>query len=343
MTANVTLRCCIVSALLLQGCASAPAPRALLVQPNLQLHHSSNETAEAYYQMGKRHQAQGNLDVALSGYTYAIARDPLHMEARNSAAAIHAQQGRLDQARAMILAVIADYPTASQAHNNLGYIDYLRGDHGAAVLAMRRALALDTYNERARNNLRLAETALAAATPAALPAPAPVAESALARAPAIAAAPEAPARAPRMELVEVVPNIYELKMSKALVAVALAVPMREAAAARPAAPSRLEVANGEGTPGLARRVGTMLGKHGVMVARLSNHRPFGQQATRILYRPGHLDHADAVRKLIEGPVQLVATASMTGYADVRVVLGKDTQQALAKRDAPARTERLAAR
>lgn len=352
MSAPRQLVCCIAGIFMLSACSTTThTPRQLLVQPSYKINHSSDETAEAYYQLARHHQGQGNLDVALSGYTYAIARDPGHMEARIAAAAIHAQQGRLDQARAMMLAVVAEHPGVAQAHNNLGYIDYLRGDHASAVLEMRMALTLDGGNERARNNLRLAETALAggaagmlAAGPAPVAAPAsdpPDRPLALAKAPeppmAVLAVPAVPAPAARMELVQLIPNVYELKMPAARAVLPLAVtaatPAPAAAPATAPGAARVEVSNGAGTAGLARRVGAMLGKQGVMVARLTNQRPFGQQTTQILYRPQHATQAASLRKLIDGPVQMTASAQLAGYLDVRVVLGRDTQRALAQRDA----------
>lgn len=347
MTAKLTLRCCIASTMLLQGCAIQTPPQ-LLVHPALQVRHSSNETSEAYYQLGRTHQQQGNLDLALTGYTYAIARDARHMEARTAAAAIHAQQGRLDQARAMMLSVIADYPLASKAHNNLGYIDYLRGEHALAAQSIRRSLELDPLNRRAQNNARLVETALAMGTPASTPA-AVMASVAAHPVPAVAvAAPEPP---PAMSLVQVVPNVYELKMMPKAAAPVLAaapvpavLPMAAppllaplfALPAVPAAPLasvlRLDVANGDGTPGLARRIGALLGQRGFPVARLSNERPYGQRTTRIQYRAGFAQQAEAVARLIDGPVQLAPVQSLAAKADVRVVLGRDTQRAMAQRD-----------
>lgn len=336
MTANLTLRCCIASAFLLQACAT-PTARDPLVHPTLQVRHSANETADAYYQLGRNHQVQGNLNLALTGYTYAIARDPRHMEARSAAAAIHAQQGRLDQARAMMLAVIADYPMASQAHNNLGYIDHLRGEHAGAAQSMRRALALDPLNRRAQNNLRLVEAALSVAAPVLASAPAPVAVTvAMAEAPAVVAV-QVPERVPQLELIQVVPNVYELKMPKAIAPLVALKP-----ASVPAlAPMRLDVANGDGTPGLARRVGVLLGQRGFPVARFSNERPFGQRTTRILYRPGYARQAEALSKMMDGPVLLAPVQALAANADLRVVLGSDTQRAMAQREGAA--VRLAAR
>lgn len=363
MTAKLTLRCCIASTMLLQGCATQ-APPQLLVHPALQVRHSSNETSEAYYQLGRTHQQQGNLDLALTGYTYAIARDARHMEARTAAAAIHAQQGRLDQARAMMLSVIADYPLAAKAHNNLGYIDYLRGEHALAAQSIRRSLELDPLNRRAQNNARLVDTALAMGTPASTPA---AVMASVAVQPVPAAAVAAPEPQPTMSLVQVVPNVYELKlMPKAAAPVVATAPAQAAALppavlpmavppvpapqfslpAVPAAPLastlRLDVANGDGTPGLARRVGVLLGQHGYPVARLSNERPYGQRTTRIQYRDGYAQQAEAVARLIDGPVQLAPVQSLAAKADVRVVLGRDTQRAMAQREGAAAV-RLATR
>jgi Flp pilus assembly protein TadD len=329
MTANLTLRYCVASAFLLQACTMSSAPPELAARSAAQARPSTNETAEAYFQLGRTHQAHGNLELALSGYTYAIARDARHMEARNAAAAIHAQQGRLEQARAMMLAVIADDPSASQAHNNLGYIDYLRGAHAGAAQAIRRALALDPRNHRAQNNLRLVDAALAAATPARDAAP-------------------VPERAPQLELIQVVPNVYELKMMpKAAAPVLLDEPLLAAAplpvlATAARTRSRVEVANGDGTPGLARRVGALLGQRGYPVARLSNELPYGQRSTRIEFRPGYAQQAEALRALIDGAVLLAPVPSLAADADLRVVLGRDTQRAMALREGVA-ASRLATR
>ncbi|MEJ7804682.1 MAG: LytR C-terminal domain-containing protein [Telluria sp.] len=316
------LRTSLAAALLLQGCITA-VPPAQGVRPALLLSHSTSEAAEAFYQLGRQHHEQGNLEVAMTGYTYAIARDPRHLAARSAAAAIHARQGRLDQARAMLAAVVADYPAQSQPYNNLGYLDYLRGDRASAVSAIRQALVLDPRNERARNNLALAEARLAGQAP---PVPAAVAMP----------APPVPATVHpgQLMLVQVLTNVYELRRPTGPASGPVAAPL--------AAPrTRVEVANGDGTAGLARRVGSLLGQHGFTVARLTNLRPYGLRTTRIAYRPGQREHADAMRQLIDGPVQIAQEPLV--HADIRLVLGADTRRALARQDAGKAASRLAAR
>jgi tetratricopeptide (TPR) repeat protein len=357
MIKTFALRSGILGACLLQACVAPPVQRELLVQPALQVRHSGNETANAYYQMGKYHQERGDLELALTAFNYAIAREPRHLEARNAAASIHAQQGRLDQARAMMLAVVADFPRASQSHNNLGYIEYLRGDYAGASAAMRQALLIDPRNERARNNLRLAETALAGR---AVPALAPQASAA----PVLAAAAPAPASVahavpgPTMALRQVVPNVYELKRNVASASVepkpapAPVVARAEPKAVPAPAPApvttaakagRLVIANGNGAKGLARRASGMLGKHGMKVAAVVNERPFGQSETRIQYREGYRQQAEALRSVVRGKLVLVATRNMAANADVRLLLGKDAVAVLALRDAVTNAAPLAAR
>jgi tetratricopeptide (TPR) repeat protein len=305
----------VLGACLLPACVSLPERMQLLFQPAQQVRHSGNDVASSYFRLGRYHQDHGNLDLALTAYTYAIARDPRHAGARSAAAAIHAQQGRLAQARAMLLAVAAEYPALAQPHNNLGYVYHLQGDYSAAAQAFRRALAIEPGNERARNNLALAEAGAAPQAPVLLAA-APVA-------PAAAPVAPPPAAVARMELVTLAPNMYELKLhTPEPVAVALPVP----GAGAPA--SRLEVANGNGVTGIAKRVKLALGKRGIAVARLTNARPFSQVETSIQFLPGFEQQALHLQATMGGTPVLKAVAELPMRTDLRLVLGKDASDKL---------------
>ena len=314
----------VLGACLLQACG-APRQQDMLLQPALQVRHAGNQAAASYYQLGRYHQQNGDLELALMAFTYSIARDGAQLDARSAAAAIHAQQGRLDQAKAMLLAVVADYPRAALPYNNLGYVYYLQGDYAAAAATLRKALALDGGNDRARNNLRLAEQAqrqpaYAAPMPsvAATPAPAP------AVAPQAAAAP-----AGAMEIVELGPNVFELKRRA----------MPAGVAAADALPARLEIANGNGVAGMAKRIKQVLGRQGIPVSRMTNARPYRQAATTIEYRLGHQQHAEQLRAALHEPALLLAAANLPPQSDVRLVLGRDAVLRLAAIDAAG--ERLA--
>src|SRR2546430_1404482 len=76
-------------------------------------------------------------------------------------------------------------------------------------------------------------------------------------------------------LVQVAPHVYELRLSR---------PERTETPTQNAAPKRelqrrykLEVTNGNGIPGMARRVARQLHSHGALIARTTNERPFTRQ------------------------------------------------------------------
>ncbi|MES2129186.1 MAG: LytR C-terminal domain-containing protein [Pseudomonadota bacterium] len=373
MTTLRPLSGALLGASLLLGCSAPPLRDELLMQPALQVHHSGNQAADAYYQIGRFQQERGELDLALTAYNYAIARDAHHEMARVAAAVIHAQQGRLDQAKATLLAVVAEYPNLAQPYNNLGYVHYLQGDYEAAAIALRRAVALEPGNAKARANLQLADAALASRTPAA-PADGGAAMLASAAAPAVRAeappallAPAAVAATPqpaRMELVQLEPHVYQLRRSAdsappvqlaaaapaaapAPAAAAAATAMVTAAAAAPAArvlpPSRLEVANGNGVTGMAKRVSRALVQRGIAVARITNERSFRQPETRIHFRVGYEQQAQALVDALHGHARMVLATNMAAQSDLRLVLGRDAVKQLAVLELNDGADKLAAR
>lgn len=328
-----------LGAWLLAACGAPPARQEMLVQPATQVRHSANQAATSYYQVGRYHQQHGDLALALMAYTYSIARDGRQLEARSAAAAIHAQQGRLDQAKAMLLAVVADYPDVALPYNNLGYVYYLQGDYGAAAATLRKALALEGANDRTRNNLRLAENAMALPPGTPLPATAAFAAPA-APAPVAAIAPTPPAPS-AMELIELGPNVFELR--RRVGPLAAVAPLLVAAPANTPAPlARVEIANGNGVIGMAKRMKRALGRQGIAVSRLTNARPYRQLETTIEYRAGHALRAEQLRDALRSRPALVASSKLTANSDVRLVLGKDTIVYLAWLEASDRASALVA-
>jgi hypothetical protein len=140
-----------------------------------------------------------------------------------------------------------------------------------------------------------------------------------------------------MELIKVASNVYELKTRAAgEPAKAPAAPPLAAAAAKPAARAvpqatslrmaRLEVANGNGVTGMARRFRNLLGQMGIPVERLSNEKPYTQVSTTIQYSPGFEKQAASLKKALQGKA-LLASRQLAS-SDVRLVLGKDAGQSL---------------
>ena len=224
-------RGCSRSRLPVAGLRHAPAPQALKIEPVMQVRNSAHQTAASYYQLGKFHQERGNLDQARAAYVQSIALDSRHLEARNALAAMHSQQGRLDEAKALLVEAVKDYPTVAQSYNNLGYVYYLKGDYKGAVAMLQRALDIDPGSERTRNNLEIAQAALArqesrgaladntATAPTAIEGAAAPALAAQVVAPAVTASPVAAlAPQPGMMVVQVAPQVYELKAGRPLAA-----------------------------------------------------------------------------------------------------------------------------
>lgn len=318
---------------LLPSCASLPAPVQMMFQPAEQVRHAGGDVASSYYRLGRYHQDHGDLALALTAYTYAIARDPKGADARIAAAVIHAQQGRLPQARAMLLAVCAEHPDLVQPRNNLGYVYYLQGEYAAATEAFRQVLTMEPANERARNNLALAENAgtrhLAAVTQTMLaPAPAP--------APAMIAATPAPvpaaAQEGSMRLVQHAPNMYELTFAapEPLMAKAEAEAPVLPVTAAANSPSRLEIANGNGIAGMAKRFRQALAARGIAADRLTNAKPYGRAGTSIEFRPGFEQQARSLQAAIGGKAALQPAEKLKPHTDLRLVLGKDADLAFVR-------------
>lgn len=398
---------------LLSACSAPPASRPLALQPVVRGDMPGNQAA-SWNRLARFHHERGQLALALGAYAQSLALDANQLEARNAVAVIEAQRGDLELARKALLVLVKDYPAEAQPHTNLGYVQYLMGDHAGAAQSLRRAMALGA-GPKAFQNLQLAEAALgkvpaeeapqlaAAAVPAvvaavapapAAPAPAAVAPSVtaqpiaatsilvptavaplvpaplkaapaaatpeesmpnlalLSEAPAAPAAPRAdrsepqqlttlPSNAARevashMELIKVAGNVYELKArvadEPAAAPVAPAAPVIAAVVQEPSVQAdqvrmaRLEVSNGNGVTGMARRFRGVLGQMGIPVDRLSNSKPFRQVATTIQYSPGFEKQALSLQKALQGKVLL--SSRQLASSDVRLVLGKDAKLSL---------------
>jgi len=146
----------------------------------------------------------------------------------------------------------------------------------------------------------------------------------------------------RMELIKIAGNVYELKarvaaepaaapVISAAPNMAAAIEPKPAVQAVPQADkvrmARLEVSNGNGVTGMARRFRGLLGQMGIPVERLSNSKPYNQATTTIQYSPGFEKQAASLQKALQGKAQLASKQLVA--SDVRLVLGKDAQVSMA--------------
>lgn len=369
----------VASLCLLQACATAPAPsepRAMKMEPLLQVRGSGEQTDATYYQLGKFHQSRGNREQARTAYRQSIGLDARQVEARNALAVLHSEDGRLDEALSMLEQLTRDHPRLAYLHNNLAYVHLLRGEPDAAIPALEKALALEPGNARALNNLGLVQTALlekrdrltaalgladvivekaggatdaatikataarpadeaaAAALAAARQATSPIRPAPARPAPG-AAMPDVLTPTSRMEVVQLLPNVIELRQRQPAQPAlaqrreekaqkAAAVEAKSLSATPPQQRAfRLDVANGNGVPGMALKMRDALARRGIHAARVTNKRPFDTESTEIQYLIGFEKEAERVRTAMASHVTMKAVSVIAGTQDVRLVLGRD--------------------
>ena len=322
MSQHTSLMLMLACAGLLPACGNLPAPASHAAPPQAHSDTSPATRAAAYCKLGKRMQELGDPRAALAAYHDALLLDPVSPDARNGAAVLQAQLGQLETARTMLQALAHEAPTA-RTYNNLGYVLYLQGDYAQAASVLRQSLQLDNGQQPARANLDLTIAALARSIVT-------VDATAETIAPDLAPAPAPAAPASRLQLTQSQPNIFTLSWRDAPVAARTALP----APAKPVAPvatlPRLEVINGNGATGMAARMRGMLGGMGISVLRLGNQRPYGVQASSIVYRSGHAQAAASLAMALGGMPQLQAAddGGIGAGADLRLLLGKDAAASL---------------
>ena len=95
------------------------------------------------------------------------------------------------------------------------------------------------------------------------------------------------------------------------------------AAAPAAKPYRIEVSNGNGVTGMARKVAGFLDGEGYSRARLTNQKPFQVAASQVQYRSGYREQAQTLVLNLPGRPSIAQADNLRGDISIRVVLGKD--------------------
>ncbi len=101
--------------------------------------------------------------------------------------------------------------------------------------------------------------------------------------------------------------------------------VRSARAAAPIArPYRIEVSNGNGVTGMAKKVKGFLNKEGYSSARLTNQKPFHVASSQVQYRTGYREQAQSLALILPGqPGIAPASKDLRWDISIRVLLGKD--------------------
>lgn len=299
--------------------------RALL----LQLVADFPAVAHPYNNLGYVYYLQGNFDAAVTTLQRALVLDSGNERARNN---LEAVQVALASHGERAVDAVGLAPTVNETKSALPdatTANRKEGDAVTANIASPPATQLTT---------KLAE-------PAAPSAPIPRPQGL-----ALMNPPSVPQT--RMEVVQMAPNVYELKMKAAFApvivkrqvektVVAAAAPAPAVATAAAAKAFKVEVANGNGITGMARRIRGVLGQYGIAVNRLTNQRPYKHLTTEIQYRVGYKQEAEALKNALRGYAVVVPTNNLSSNSDVRLVLGKDAIAHMALIDGSASSSVLA--
>lgn len=284
--------------------------------------------AEQSYLLGRGHHLALRPDLALAYYQAALRAEPSHVHARNGLAALHAEQGRLDEAIAIWEPLAGASRSAHYAYLlvNLGHAYLLRGEARRAQEILEQACVRDPLNAKAWEHLGAALGKLGQRERAA----AMLRQAATLRghdirtdyAVARGAAPARPAADgwARTEISLSAGGIYVLSRVEADGTAALA-------AAPDSFPGNVlfEISNGNGVSGMARQLSRELGQGGATRVRLSNQKGFAVRHTRVEYKAAFKDEA-AVLAARYGASRVLQVGP-SGRADVRLVLGRDLRHA----------------
>jgi tetratricopeptide (TPR) repeat protein len=287
------------------------------VVPVSNVTHSAAIT-DANYQIGRSYQDRLQYDAAIAAYRKSLEANPGNAEAHNALGVIYASQGKHAQAVIELMAALALAPTAAHIHNNLGYSYLLQGRNADALAALKVASELDPDNERSRENIKTAQRRLSNEAPNAPTAPLATAVGAEVKSPAA----DKDGGHSTARLLSVAPNIFELRQGSSM-----QVKPRLPLAAKTAPETvRLEVANGNGVTGFAKRTSSSLQRRGYAVTRLTNQVPYTQMISEIQYRRGQENQAKQLRALLSVPAKLVESSRLIPPVGVRLVLGRDAVQ-----------------
>jgi tetratricopeptide (TPR) repeat protein len=321
---------------LLAGCAQQTTHNdTWLIKPTV-VAEPRRENPQAWYDLGRYYQGQARHALAVPALENAVAADGTFVEARNRLSVSYALLGRHADAIRQLETAVQAAPEAAHIYSNLGYAHYLKGNYSEAAAALQRAVALDPANRRAQHNLgivyaQLGEPAKARHAYAKAAASQPEA----ATMPTATAMPAAAPEASHSRIVQVAPNIYELRPRP--VSTAAVMPADRLSAPR----ARVEVSNGNGVTGMARRVGTYLKDSGFAATRLTNQHGFGVAATRVEYRDGYEAEARQVAAAMPRSVDIAPSTTLRRDIGVRLVLGKDMTDSLAAFEQKTGTARIA--
>lgn len=339
MTVRIHVRAVLVALPLLCGGALLGCD-SLSLQTAPSIAHANS--ADAHYQRGRTLHLARRYGEAIAAYQAALQVDGVHINARNGLAVAYAEQG--DFTRAIPIwgeltrgATMDSGATYAFLFGNLGYAHYLHGDYDKALPALEKACLLDPLNHRAwqylgetLQKLGQDERALQMLRQAsALREHDFQADYATAtggnKLPAIEQAVQS-SRQPDQEwafteLIDKGNGLLELRRVDSAGVARAETARNEGKQAQLLAIAALEISNGNGYQGMARRLSREIKEPGIKIVRLSNEKGFTVRQTRIEYQPAFRSVAERLAQRFGA--NIAVEVALASRADVRLVLGHD--------------------
>ncbi|MBI1891469.1 MAG: LytR C-terminal domain-containing protein [Burkholderiales bacterium] len=315
-----TLLLAITGSLILPGCANLIPDTAPSVLATMTV-RNGGVSQEDMYRIGRYYQGQLRYAEAEQAFLDVLKLNPAHAEAHNALGATYFAQGRITKAEEQFQLAIAAAPNAAHLRNNLARLHAMTGKVSQPTGSASVAEVSTKQDEK--------NTPATAAAP--LNSPAKSADAAAQS----ASVPQA--NQPSAKLASVAPGVWELNLRSAQ---PTAVASYEKTAAMPAA-MRIEISNGNGVSGLAKRVGTYLQVNGYAKPRLTNHASFKVARTEVQYLRGAEAQAQELLTTLRSPARLVQANTLDRKTKVRVIIGHDFRETPAIAEA-GMSDRLAA-
>lgn len=126
---------------------------------NSELIHAAS--AAEYEQLGNRYAAAHNVEMAITAYKKALAKEPNRASVLQKLSGLLMQQNRTEEAITSLELLVAQQPSAKNC-NNLGFAYYQSGDYEKATRLLNQAITLDSQYIKAKNNLALLQMSIAA-------------------------------------------------------------------------------------------------------------------------------------------------------------------------------------
>jgi Flp pilus assembly protein TadD len=329
----IPMACCLA---FLGGCAANKPMDGSVMSVAPAVSTASNAaTPASFYQLGRYYQGQLRYDQAVAAYQKSVAADPGYSEAYNGLGVIYSQQGRFDAAEQAFRSGLEQAPRSAHLLSNLGYAYYLQGRYEESVETLKQAVDIDPDNRRAAGNLKLAlEKSGKAAEASAIVVP-PEKNASWTQPEASPPAPVqmvsgkiTPVEASHVEVVQVAPAVFEIRDQRPVEPL----PKPAQPQASNVGDIHIEIANGNGITGMAKRIGRFLKQSGYAAPRLTNQKPFNVEHSQIQYRSGYENDARLLQSKVPGQPSLVQRDDLRSDIKLRLLIGKDwgDQQAFFK-------------